>query len=55
MFWILISLCAFAYTFVKIGALSVITKVLTVSLLGAAILIVVLILFMLWRAIRSAR
>ena len=35
MFWILISLGALAYTFVRIGALSVMTQVLTVALLGA--------------------
>ena len=50
MFWIPISLGLLAYTFVKIGALSVMTKVLTVALLGAALVIVVLVLAMLWRA-----
>ena len=55
MFWILISLCALAYTFVKVGALSVMVKVLTVSLLGAAVVLVVLVLFMLWRTMRRAR
>ena len=55
MFWVLIALCALAYTFVKVGALSVMTKVLTLSLMAAAIVIVVLVLFTLWRTRRSAR
>jgi hypothetical protein len=55
MFWILISLGALAYTFVRIGALSVMTQVLTVALLGAAFVIVILVLVMLWRAVVSRR
>jgi hypothetical protein len=49
MLWILIALFALAYTFVQVGSLSVMTKVLTVALLGAALVIVVLVLVMLWR------
>ena len=55
MFWILVALAALAYTFVQIGSLSVMTKLLTVALHGAALVIVLLVLVMLWRAMFSRR
>lgn len=55
MFWIPISLAALAYTFLRIGALSVMVKVLTLALLGAAFVIVILVLGMLWRAVLSRK
>lgn len=55
MFWLVISLAALAYTFVKIGALSVLTKVLTLALLGALLVIIALIIAMLWQTLSSGR
>ena len=55
MLWIVISLAALAYTFVKIGALSVLTKVLTLALLGAMLVIIALVVARLWRTLSSGR
>ena len=55
MFWLVISLAAHAYTFVNIGALSVLTKVLTLALLGAMLVIIALVVAMLWRTLSSGR
>ncbi len=50
MFWVVIALGAIGYTFSRLGALAVITKVMTVGLVCAAVLIVVLTGALLWRA-----
>lgn len=55
MFWILTSLAALAYAFVQLGALAVLSKVLTLALLGALLVIIVLIVVMLWRSLHSRR
>ena len=55
MFWILTSLAALAYAFVQLGALAVLSKVLTLALLGALLVVIVLIVVMLWRSLHSRR
>lgn len=44
MFWIFISLVALAFTFAKLGAIAILVKVLTSSLIVAGLVIVALII-----------
>lgn len=55
MFWAVVTLGIIAYTFTRLGALAVMVKVMTVGLICAALLVVVLIAALLWRAKLSKR
>lgn len=51
MFWIFIALASFALTFAKLGAVSVLAKILGIGLHLAVILIVGLLILLTWQRI----
>lgn len=55
MFWIFLALCGLAFTFMKLGALSVLTKVLLVALLATLAVLSGGVLYLLLRKLLSGR
>ena len=55
MFWIVLSLGAFALTFVKLGVFSVLVKVLTAALGVAVFVIAALGLALIWRKVFGSK
>lgn len=51
MFWIVAALVTLAVAFMKLGALSVLIKVLTLVLSGAGLVIAGLVIALIWRAL----
>lgn len=55
MFWIVLSLFGLAFTFAKVGAMSVLVKVLTFALGAAFLVIAGLCVALIWRKIVTSR
>lgn len=55
MFWIVAALVTLAVAFMKLGALSVLIKVLTLVLSGAGLVIAGLVIALIWRALMDNR